>query len=179
MELKITRGIENGHTIYLVGKLVFATHAEAKEFIDLVSRLFLRRRDLVEAAECWAGRQQQEHDSGNPVLHDVVTSLLYLSFVLASVGAVGKMHLAMIRQITKRLEKLEKAVQTNEEAKMMTKGDVAVIMGDEWAKVNLGTSLKAKLKTAQEPAPPDWVEMAREEAAKKKKRKSGGHSMGM
>ena len=173
--MKVEFKIVDGHQAYVVrtpgGDLPFETLAEAEEFLEWLDWLLRRHRELGEAAEEWAGRQQQERGSGNPVLHDVVTSLAYLSFVLAGMGAVEQMHLSMIRQIK---ERLEKAVQAREGAKVMTKGDVAVIMGDEWAKANLGTSLKDKLRTAGEPAPSEWVEMARAKQAALKKTPSPG-----
>lgn len=176
MELKIESSPKEGLQIYKVGKFEFQTYAEAEEFVEWISRLFRRRRELAASAEVWAGRQQQERGSGNPVLHDVMTSLAYLSFALAGLNAVETMHLTMIRQIS---DCLEKAGQAHGGAKMMTKGDVAVIMGDEWAKEHLGTSLIAKLKTAHEPAPQEWVEMARAAQAAPPKKKSSGPSMGM
>lgn len=177
MEMKVVSGIEDGRQVFRVGDLPFSTLAEAEEFLEWLDWLLRRHRELAEAAEAWAGRQQQERGSGNPGLHDVVTSLAYLSFMLAGMGAVEQMHLSMIRQIT---ERLEKAGHAPGGAKMMTKGDVAIIMGDEWAKENIGTSLKDKLRTAREPAPPEWVEMARaaeEEAKRKKKATAPGMRM--
>lgn len=102
MEIKSV--IKDNRQLFMVGKLEFETYAEAEEFVEWVSFLLRRRRELAEAAEGWAGRQQQERGSGNPILHDVVTSLAYLSFVLAAAGAVDQLHLTMSRRITSVLE---------------------------------------------------------------------------
>ena len=172
MEMKITSETVNGLQIFKIGDFPFSTLAEAEEFVEWFSWLLRRRRELTEAAEVWAGRQRlEEQNCSGVMLHDLMSGLAYLSFALAAAGAVEQMHLAMIRQVTKRLEKV---VQASEGAKVMTKGDVAVIMGDVWAKANLGTSLKDKLRTAGEPAPLEWVEMARAKQAKQKKTPSPG-----
>ncbi len=169
MEVDVTSEIENDRQVFRVGDLLFDSLAEAEEFLEWLHWLFRRIAARTSAAQMWAGHRQGSSDT--PAIHEIATSLAYLSFVLAGMGAVEQMHLSMIRQIK---ERLEKAVQAREGAKVMTKGDVAVIMGDEWAKANLGTSLKDKLRTAGEPAPPEWVEMARAKQAALKKTPSPG-----
>ena len=107
MELKITSDSDfgkNERQIYKVGKFEFQTYAEAKEFVEWVSRLFRRRRELAEAAEVWAGMQEEQLGNDNPAIHDIATSLAYLSFALAGLNAVETMHLAMIRRMTSALE---------------------------------------------------------------------------
>jgi chromosome segregation ATPase len=43
---------------------------------------------------------------------------------------------------------------------VLTKGDCALILGDKWAKENLG-EIKDRLNMAREPAPPEWAELAK------------------
>jgi hypothetical protein len=103
MEMKITSETEDGRKVFRVGDLPFSSMAEAEEFVEWFSWLLRRRRELTEAAEQWAAGKQQ-HGSGNLVLHDVVTSLAHLSFVLGGVGVVEEIHLAMIRRILATME---------------------------------------------------------------------------
>jgi hypothetical protein len=55
------------------------------------------------------------------------------------------------------------------EKKMITKGDIAVIMGDEWAKKNGLHEMKDKLKVGSEPAPQEWIDLAQKKMKEKKK----------
>jgi len=113
MEMKIeSASKEDGRQIYKVGKFEFQTHTEAEEFLEWVLRLLRRRKELTEAAEVWAGMQQQERGSGSPMLCDMVTGLAYLSFALAAAGAVDQLQLVMARQI---LASLESAAQRQAE----------------------------------------------------------------
>lgn len=102
MGMEITSKTENDRQIFRIGDLMFETRAEAVEFIEWIHWLLRRVGARKTDAEIWAGRRQA--DSDTPAIHDLATSLAYLSFVLTGVGAVDQMHLAMIRRITSALE---------------------------------------------------------------------------
>ena len=93
-----------------VGEIFFSDYDAAMKlcsFLNWLDQLETGQPIWLELEE--AG-QETLWDSGNPALHDIMTSLMVLSFVLAAAGVVQQMHLAMIRKITERLEKaLEKA----------------------------------------------------------------------
>ncbi|MHB1380351.1 MAG: hypothetical protein ACYCX0_12105 [Desulfurivibrionaceae bacterium] len=102
MEMKVMIEIENGRQVFKVGDLPFDTQAEAQEFLDWMDWLNRRVKARSSDAEIWAGRRQASSDT--PAIHDIATSLAYLSFVLAAVGAVDQLHLTMVRQLTSALE---------------------------------------------------------------------------
>jgi hypothetical protein len=97
MEMKVMSGIEDGRQVFFVGDLPFDTEAEAQEFLEWLDWLMRRVKARSSAAEIWAGQRQASSDT--PAIHDIATSLAYLSFVLAAAGAVDQMHLAMARRI--------------------------------------------------------------------------------
>lgn len=97
MEMKVMSEIENGRQVFKVGDLPFDTQAEAEEFLEWMHWLIRRIKARSSDAEIWAGRRQASSDT--PAIHDIATSLAYLSFVLAAAGAVDQMHLAMARRI--------------------------------------------------------------------------------
>jgi len=66
--------------------------------------------------------------------------------------------------------------ENKEKMNQMTKGDVGVILGDEWTKKNIGTSMIAKLKTVLEPAPQEWIELAQKKLTEKKEKKKSPSS---
>jgi hypothetical protein len=102
MELKVTSEIENDRQVFRVGDLLFDSLAEAEEFLEWLHWLFRRIAARTSAAQMWAGHRQGSSDT--PAIHEIATSLAYLSFVLAGLGAVEQVHLTMIRRITSALE---------------------------------------------------------------------------
>lgn len=102
MEMKITSEIENGRQVFKVGDLPFDTQAEAEEFLEWMHWLMCRIEARSSDAEIWAGRRQASSDT--PAIHDIATSLAYLSFVLAGLGVIDQMRLSMSKRILAALE---------------------------------------------------------------------------
>lgn len=84
------------------------------------------------------------------------------------VGALLACEERRLEQTAEQVADLQRQIQEKEKEiqamkKQLSVGDVAVILGDEWAKKEIGeVAAKDKLARASEPAPVDWQEKARQ-----------------
>ena len=170
--MKIEEGQINGKHVFFIrtnwGKLIFETFAEAKKFLD-----WFHAR---ESEEIWA-ESQDEKVNNNNWLTDIALTLAYISFSLMTLDAVHRIQMAGAKFMFDQISKIYLQPPENKKnMNRMTKGDVGLILGDEWANKNIGTSMIAKLKTVLEPAPQEWIELAQKKLTEKKEKKKSPSS---
>lgn len=157
------------------GRLTFETYDDAINFLAN----FCKKWPDYSLADLQALQFLQNEDDEKKRWLSIALTLAYFIIALKTADALQKLQLAGIELLFKHFSTLSSTLSTTpkmgapEEKTSLTKGDVATILGDEWAKRNFGDlkdkDWKDKLKIASEPAPAEWAELAHKKQAEKKK----------